>query len=185
MEDKQIVELFLEKNERTISESEKKYGRFCGSIASNILGDKEDVKEVLNDTFLGAWNSIPPNIPEKLASFLGKITRNLCLNRVRSRNTAKRGKSEADIIFDEVSDFICSGNDMENEIEAKELSSFITEFLFSVSETERNIFVCRYWYFDSIDVIAKTYGFSKSKVKSMLFRIRKKLHNELKKENLL
>lgn len=185
MEDKQIVELFLERNERAISESEKKYGRFCGSIASNILRDKEDVREVLNDTYLGAWNSIPPNTPEKLASFLGKITRNLCLNRVRSRNAAKRVKSEADIIFDEVSDFICSGNDVEDEIEAKELSVFITEFLFSVSETERNIFVCRYWYFDSIEAIAEAYGFSRSKVKSMLFRIRKKLHNELEKENLI
>ena len=185
MEDSQIIELYLNRNERAIYETDSKYRKYFYKIAYNILNNAEDSNEILNDTYLGAWNSIPPNIPKVLPSFIGKITRNICFKKLRAINTVKRGNGESSIIFDEIADCIRSEQDVENEIEAKELSVFINNFLYSLSETERNIFVCRYWYFDSVADISEQFKFSQSKVKSMLFRIRNKLHKKLQEEELL
>lgn len=185
MEDSKIIELYLNRNERAIYETDFKYRKYFYKIAYNILHNSEDSDEILNDTYLGAWNSIPPNVPKVLPSFIGRITRNISLKKLRAVNTLKRGNGETNIIFDEIADCINSGQDIENEIEAKELSVFINDFLYSLSETERKIFICRYWYFDSVADISNQFKFSQSKVKSMLFRIRNKLHKKLKEEELL
>ena len=185
MEDNKIIALYLERNENAIAETDKKYRKYCCSIAYNILHDKEDSEEAVNDTYLGAWNSIPPHVPDVLQTFLGRITRNISLKKIRARNAKKRGSGEFFLVLDEMSEMIPSGHDTENDIEAKELAQFINIFLRSLPETERKVFVCRYWYFDSIAEISKQFGFSESKVKSMLFRTRKKLSNKLETEDYL
>ena len=183
MEDPKIIKLYIERNENAIAETNKKYRKYCYSIAYNILHDPEDSEEVINDTYLGAWNSIPPNIPNVLQTFLGRITRNISLKKIRARNAQKRGNGEIFLVFDEMNQLLPSGNDTENDIEAKELAGFINAFLNSLPEIERKVFVCRYWYFDAVSEISKQFGFTESKVKSMLFRIRKKLLFKLKKED--
>ena len=185
MEDNKIIALYLERNENAIAETNKKYRKYCYSIAHNILHDSEDSEEAVNDTYLGAWNSIPPNVPDVLQTFLGRITRNISLKKIRARNTQKRGNGEYFLVLDEISEFIPSEHDTENDVEVKELAQFINTFLRSLPETERKVFVCRYWYFDSIAEISKQFGFSESKVKSMLFRTRKKLFFKLETEDYL
>ena len=184
MEDTEIVKLYIERNENAIAETDRKYRKYCCSIAYNILHDAEDSEEAVNDTYMGALNSIPPNIPNVLQTFLGRITRNISLKKIRTRNAQKRGngKGEIFLVFDEISELIPSGHDTENYVEAKELAGFINTFLRSLPETERKVFVCRYWYFDSIPDISEQFGFSESKVKSMLFRTRKKLLFKLESE---
>lgn len=183
MEDREIIKLYLERSENAISETDKKYRKYCRSIAYNILHDTEDSEEAVNDTYFGAWNSIPPNIPDVLQTFLGRITRNISLKKIRARNAQKRGNGDFFILLDEIAELIPSGQNTENDVEAKELAQFINKFLRSLPETERNVFVCRYWYFDSIADISTQFGFSQSKVKSMLFRTRKKLFNKLETED--
>lgn len=182
MEDSEIIKLYIERNENAIDETNKKYRKYCRSIAYNILRNTEDSEEAVNDTYLGAWNSIPPNIPNVLQTFLGRITRNISLKKIRARNTKKRGSGEIFLVFEEMNEFIPSGQNTENDVEAKELARFITAFLNSLPETERKVFVCRYWYFDSVSEISKQFGFTQSKVKSMLFRTRKKLLTKLETE---
>ena len=183
MEDCKIIKLYLERDENAIAETDKKYRKYCRSIAYNILHDSEDSEEAVNDTYLGAWNSIPPNVPDILQTFLGRITRNISLKKIRARNAQKRGNGDFFIILDEIAELIPSGQNTENDVEAKELAQFINTFLRSLPETERKVFVCRYWYFDAIADISKQFGFSQSKVKSMLFRTRKKLLNKLETED--
>lgn len=184
MEDAQIISLYLSRNEHAIRETDRKYRKYCYSIAYNILQNAEDANEIVNDTYFGAWNSIPPHIPEVLSAYLGKITRNLSLKRLRTENTAKRGNGAVSLIFDEIAAFAHTGENVEQEVEARELAQLLTQFLESLPETEWKIFVCRYWYFDSVADLAERFGFSQSKVKSMLFRIRCKLQKRLKEEAL-
>lgn len=185
MEDSQIIELYFNRDENAISATNTKYRNLCYSIAYNILYNADDTNEAINDTYLGVWNSIPPNRPSILSAFIGKITRNISLNKLRNSNTVKRGNREMSLAFDEISDCLFSNQDVEIEVEAKELSKVINDFLYSISETERNVFICRYWYFDSIKMISAQFKFSKSKVKSMLFRIRNKLKKKLMEESLI
>lgn len=185
MEDQQIIELFLKRNEDAVAQTEKKYANYCRSIAVHILHIPEDADEALNDTWLAAWNSIPPHIPECLKTFLGRLTRNISLKRVRSDKAIKRVAAEIRVVFEEVEDWLQSEHSIEQEISEQELTSEINRFLDSISDTERNVFVRRYWYMQSITEIADYHSFSESKVKSMLFRIRKKLYSRLKKEKYL
>jgi RNA polymerase sigma-70 factor (ECF subfamily) len=175
MEDSNIVELYWTRSENAISETAKKYGRYCHSIARNILFNKEDADEAVNDTYLGAWNSMPPHRPSVLATFLGKITRRISLNKWRYQNRDKRGGGEVALALDELEDCIASKAVLEQEIETKELGEKIDTFINTLPETERRVFVCRYWYLDQISAICEQFGFSQEKVKSMLFRTRKKL----------
>ncbi|MCH5192335.1 MAG: sigma-70 family RNA polymerase sigma factor [Oscillospiraceae bacterium] len=185
MEDREIIKLYLERSENAIAETNKKYRKYCYSIAYNILHDTEDSEETVNDAYLGAWNSIPPNVPDVLQTFLGRITRNISLKKIRARNAQKRGSGEFLLVLDEMSELIPSGHDTEKDTEAKEFAQLINTFLRSLPETERKVFVCRYWYFDSIADISKQFGFTKSKVKSMLFRTRQKLFIKLETEDYL
>lgn len=182
MDDKGIIDLYFDRSEKAISETAVKYGKYCFRIAFNILTDKEDSEESVNDTWLAAWNNIPPRVPAILSTFLGKITRNISLNRWKSRRAYKRGGGEVVIALDELDECISTGESAEESFERKELLRSVNRFLAGLPETERNIFVCRYWYLDSIQHIAEHFGFSESKVTSMLHRTRGKLRKHLEKE---
>ena len=182
MDDKAIVELYFARSEKAISETANKYGGYCYSIANNILSNKEDSEESVNDTYLAAWNNMPPRHPSILATFLGKITRYISLDRWKSRSAYKRGGGEVTLALEELDEFLSSGESTEEVVEKKELIRSINRFLDNLPETERNLFVCRYWYLDPVQQIADRYGFTLSKTASMLRRTREKLCNQLKKE---
>lgn len=185
MEDYSIVNLYWARSENAISETSKKYGNYCHSIAYNILGNVEDADESVNDTYLDAWNNIPPHRPSILSTFLGKITRRISIDKWRGRIAEKRGGGEIVLVLDELSDCIPSNQSVEHEVEATELSQLIDNFVMSLPLMERRVFICRYWYLDPIADIAQRFGFSQSKVKMMLHRQRKNLLNRLEREALL
>ncbi|MBQ3418933.1 MAG: sigma-70 family RNA polymerase sigma factor [Erysipelotrichaceae bacterium] len=179
MEDLEIVELYWQRNEEAIKETSKKYGNYCYTIANNILYNNEDAQECVNDTYLGAWNAIPPHHPNVLSTFLGKITRRLSLNKWREKNAIKRGNGEAALSFDELEECIPSNSSIKEELALKELSEAINTFLETLKVDERKVFVCRYFYFESIDEIAFRFSFTPSKVKMMLKRTRDRLKDYL------
>lgn len=184
MEDSRIIELYFLRSEEAISQTAAKYGNYCFSIARNLLQDHEDAKEAVNDTYMGAWNAIPPHLPNSLAAFLGKITRRICVNRFLANRAAKRGGGETALALEELSRCIPSHWDIEKELEGAELSKVINCFVRELPDVERRVFVCRYWYIKPIKEIANQFGFSESKVKSMLMRTRNKLKNVLEKEGI-
>lgn len=185
MEDKEIIDLYLDRDEAAISATEKKYGNYCYSVAYNILYNKEDAEESVNDTYLGAWNSIPPHKPDVLSSFLGKITRYVSLKRYRDKHAQKRGGGELSLAYEELADCFPANHDVAADLETKEIALYINDFLSVLPATERHIFICRYWYFDSIASISRQFGFRETKIKSMLFRTRTKLRNKLIKEGVM
>ena len=185
MEDNHIVELYWARSERAISETSSKYGKYCYSISYRILVNIEDANECVNDTYLGAWNSMPPHRPSILSTFLGKITRRISINRWKRNNRDKRGASEITLALDELSDCIQSPMDTESVIESNELAKAINTFLSVLPDTERDVFVCRYWFLASISEISQKFDFSQSKTKSMLMRTRRKLYQCLQKEGLI
>lgn len=182
MDDKAIVELYFARSEKAISETAIKYGGYCYRIANNILSNKEDSEESVNDTYLAAWNNMPPRRPSVLATFLGKITRNISLDRWKSRSAYKRGAGEVTLALEELSECISSGESTEQVAEKRELLRCINWFLNELPEIERNMFVLRYWYLEPVQQIADHYGFTLSKTASMLRRTREKLSKQLKKE---
>lgn len=184
MEDKQIVELYLRRDEQAIDQTAKKYGSYCFSIANNILDNYEDTEETVSDTYVSCWRAIPPHRPGNLGTFLGKITRRLAIKRWRANHTLKRGGGEMPLVLEELAGCIPAENDPERDMEMLELSRALNRFVGQLPKTERTVFVCRYWYLDSIEMIGKRYGFSQSKVKSMLSRTRKKLQTYLEKEGI-
>lgn len=185
MDDEAIIALYFQRSEEAIAQTDTKYGNYCFSIAHNILTSREDAREAVNDTWLGAWNAIPPHRPNSLSAFLGKITRRISINRYLSARTAKRGGGEMSLALEELSECLPSPMDVEKELEAAELNRMLYAFVRALPETERRVFVLRYWYLESIDNITKRFGFSQSKVKSMLFRTRNKLRKELNKEGVM
>ena len=181
MDDRAIVQLYWDRSESAIIETDRKYGPYCRCIAHNILNDPEDAKECVNDTYLAAWRAMPPKKPAILSTFLGKITRRLSIDRWRIRTADKRGGGALPLALEELGE--CAGTDTpETALEQKELAIRFNRFLASLPETERSVFLCRYWYLDSVGQIADYFGFSQSKVTSMLHRTRKKLRETLKKE---
>lgn len=185
MEDSQIVALYWERNENALQATADKYGRYCYTIAHNILLNPEDAEESVNDTYMSAWACIPPHRPGVLSTFLGKITRRISLNRWRERTSQKRGGGEIPLALDELSECIPSHHSTERALEQQELCLAIRCFLDSLPETERDVFVSRYWFLASIGTLGAKFGFSESKVKSMLLRTRKKLREFLTKEGFL
>lgn len=182
MNDNEIVTLYWKRDEQAIKETDEKYGTYCLKISLNILADMSDSEENVSDTYLQAWSSIPPQRPISLKAFLAKITRNLALNRYKAAHTKKRAASELTISLDELD--ICSPSKVtvEDEVGIKHLSKCISDFLRQQSTDARNIFVCRYFYCESIKDIAERFGHSQSKIKSMLMRTREKLKSYLKQE---
>ena len=185
MEDEKIIDLYFERNESAISETAEKYGNYLYKIAFNILSDNEDSEESVNDTYMSAWNTIPPEKPNVFSAFLSKITRYISLNRYRAGKAEKRGGGEIDTAFEEIEECVPDKSNIYDEIETKELAEIISDYLKKLPETERKIFVCRYYYLDSLSDISKQFGFSQSKVASMLHRTRKKILSNLGKEGVL
>lgn len=182
MEDDKIIQLYLSRNENAVKETEIKYSAYLSAISMNILNSREDSSECVNDTYFKAWSSIPPHLPPCLRYFLGKITRELSIDRIRKRSTAKRGGSEYELSLDELEDCIPRGEDPVREAEGALLSETIGDYLKRCGEEARNTFVMRYYFCDSIKKIADCLGMSESKVKSMLYRTREGLKKHLEKE---
>ena len=143
MQDNQIVDLYWARNEQAIDATAKKYGRYCYRIAFNILNNREDADESVNDTYMGAWKSMPPHRPSVLSTFLGKLTRRISLNKWRNQNRNKRGGGEVMLALDELSECIPSQQNPERELEMKELALAINHFIGALQPTERDIFVTR------------------------------------------
>ena len=154
----------------------------CYSIAYNILTSKEDAEESVSDTYMTAWRAIPPRRPSALSAFLGKITRHISIDRWRERVATKRGGGEVPLALEELKDCISGMQDVEMEYERKEVLKTYVKFLEALPTTERRVFLCRYWYVESIETIADKFGFSQSKVKTMLHRTRAKLRKRLAEE---
>lgn len=185
MLDSRIVELYWQRDEEAISQTDMKYGRLCRGISNNILRDLSDSEECVNDTYLRAWNSMPTERPERLPAFLGKIVRNLSISRLRHRTADKRGGGEYALCLEELRDCAGGAQEPEKELELTELTEHIDKFLAGLKEQERDIFVSRYWYMAPVDEIAERAGFSYSKTASLLHRTRKKLELYLGREGLI
>ena len=185
MDDTQIVELYWARKESAIEETEEKYGSYCHSIALNILHNPDDANESVNDTWLDAWNSMPPHRPSVLSTFLGKLTRRISIDKWRRTTAKKRGDGQLPLVLAELEDCISDGKSIEEETERKLLAETIAAFVKSLPETEQKVFLCRYWYMDSVSAIATRFRFSESKIKSMLSRTREKLRVRLEKEGLV
>ncbi len=184
MEDHLIIAKFFERDESALTEVRKKYGAYCRAIARRILNSAEDAEECENDTYLDAWNAIPPARPRILSVFLGSITRRIALDRYRRRTAEKRGGTGTALSLSELSDCIPSGMTLDEHLETKELAELLSRFLKTLPETECNVFLRRYWYFDAVKDIAKRFDFSESKTKMMLARTREKLQKTLEKEDI-
>ena len=184
MEDNAIIDLYFKRSEQAIVETDTKYGGYCYSIAYNILSNREDSEESVSDTYMAAWNTIPPRRPNFLNAFLGKLTRHISIDRWRKSSAKKRGGGEIILALEELENCVDVHN-TENTFERKELTRVLNQFLSSLPETERNVFLCRYWYMDSIQAISEYSGFTQSKVTSMLHRTRGKLRTRLSEEGYL
>lgn len=185
MGDEEILELYWARSEEAIAATAKQYGAYCRTIALHILGNSQDAEECVNDAYLGAWNAIPPGRPESLAAFLGKITRNAALNRRQREKAKKRGAGQAELALSELEDCVPAGASVEQGVEDQLITAALEGFLFAQTQPKRNIFIRRYWYLSPIRDIAREYGMSQSKVKSLLFRMRKELKAYLEKEDIL
>ncbi len=184
MEDRQIVELYWQRAEEAIHATAAKYGAYCRTIANNILANEEDAEECVNDTWLKAWNSMPDNRPTLLGAYLGKLTRWLSLSRLRERGRLKRGGGETSLALDELAEVVSDGSDIQRELEIRELNAAVRVFLKSLEETEREVFLSRYWFLLPVKEIAARFGFSPNKVSTLLHRTRRKLQSYLKEEGL-
>ena len=185
MEDHQIIELYFQRSEQAVAETADKYGRYCHTIADHVLGNPEDAEECVNDTWFHTWNAIPPTRPNCLRAYLGKITRNLSINRFLSRSAAKRGGGETAAILDELSDCVAAKETVESAIDERELGRAISGFLETLPEKKRVIFVRRYWYLCPVAEIAESLDEGESMVKMSLSRMRGKLRDYLEKEGII
>ena len=185
MDDKEIIALYQTRDENAIRQTEKKYSGYLAKIALNILGNREDGEECVNDTYFKAWNSIPPNIPAKLQYYLGKITRELSIDRLRKKTSRKRGGTEYDLSLEELCECISSDDSTEQAADLSVLVELIENFLRGCRDDERDMFVCRYYFCDSLKEIAEHFGVNASKVKNTLFRTRAELKKYLKSEGYI
>ena len=182
MDDSKIVSLYWDRNERAITESEEKYGDYCYRIAFYILNEKNDADESVNDTWLAAWNSMPPHRPSVLKNFLGKLTRRISINKWNNNIAQKRGGGRIDEALSEFEECMPDNSCPEKEAETELLKDILSDFVRSLKPMERKLFMGKYWHLYSIEQLANAYGFTQSKVKSMLLRTRKKLKQRLTEE---
>lgn len=185
MQDQRIIGLFWARDESAIGAVAAVYSSYCHRIAYNILQNNEDAEECVNDTWLSAWNAIPPHRPNNLATFLGKLTRNHALNRYDLRHAQKRGRGQTELALEELKDCIPATGSVEDALDEKTLTAAIEEFLLAQPVLQRKIFVGRYWHLYSVRALARAYGISESKTASLLFRMRNKLKSHLQKEGIL
>lgn len=179
MDDNIIVQMYWERNEKAISVTSEKYGSYCLTIARNILGNHEDAEECVNDTYLNMWNSIPTNRPSVLSVYIGKIVRNLSFNLYKKNKAKKRGSGQITLILDELSELVANSNKLEDEWDCILLTETINSFLADLPVEKRKIFVCRYWYVDSVKDIAERFAITENNVSVILNRLRSKLRNYL------
>ena len=180
MEDREIVALFWARAESAITKTARKYGAYCRTIAGHILPSPEDVEECLSDTWLGAWNAMPPQRPATLPPLLGRIARNAALT-IWRRDHAQKRDGGFPLVLDELGECV-GGEPLEDQLESRRLGEAVAAFLDTLPRDRRRVFLRRYWYCDSVEAIAARYGFTVSKVKSMLLRTRRKLRDYLIKE---
>lgn len=185
MEDAEIIELYWRRSESAITETSRKYGKYCHSIIFRIIQDEEDTKECVNDTWLRAWSAMPPHRPEKLSVFLGRISRNLALDCCKRKAAQKRGNNQMEPLYEELEQCITGRDDVSQYLDEKYLMDCIHTFLKGLSESHRIIFVLRYWHAYSVREIAERFRMTESKVVSILFRDRKALKIALEKEGIL
>lgn len=183
MEDMEIIDLFWLRSENAILETKNKYSRYLYKIALNILSNSEDCEECLNDTYLGAWNSIPPDRPVVFSAFLGKITRNLAINTYHKERRQKRGGGQTELVLHELEECI-TGHSMEEQILDGEITKAINRFLDELPVQDRLIFVRRYWFLESVGEIAVQFLLSETNIQTKLYRMRKKLRGYLEKEGI-
>ena len=186
MEDDKILDMFFERDEKALHETERKYGRRLLYTAMNILNSNTDAEECVNDTLLKAWDAIPPCRPTMFGAFLAKITRNLSINKWKAKGAARRGGGEVDLLLSELKDCVPANNNTpEAEYESNIVTAEINSCLNSMEQTARAAFVLRYFHGESINCICERFDMSESKVKSLLFRVRKKLKAHLEKEGVV
>ena len=185
MNDDAIVALYWQRDESAITVTQEKYNAYLMKIARNILNDTEDSEESVNDTYLAAWNSMPPQKPVVLSTYLGKITRRISISMFRKRNADKRRGGEFALSLDEMEEVLTDHMEPEKEIETKLLGELLNQFLRSLKSDERRTFIGRYYYMDPLKEVAAYCGMSESKAKTMLFRTRVKLKEYLAKEGFV
>lgn len=184
MEDSTIIDLYWARQEQALEETDRKYGSYCWTIAHNVLRNRQDTEECVNDTWLKAWNAMPPQRPAILSSFLGTITRNLSLDRYKASRTGKRGGGRVLVALEELEECIPGRGDVEQALADAELARTIDRFLRKLPEKDCCIFLRRYWYVDSMQEIARRYHMAEGTVKSSLHRTRKKLREYLEREGV-
>lgn len=182
MEDRQIVELYWQRSEDAIAETAAKYGGYLYSISYRILTDSGDAGECVNDTYSSAWEAMPPHRPSVLSAFLARITRRISIDRWRRRSADKRGGGEIALVLDELAECVSGKEDVEKEVENRELQEKLNRFIRILPEKERQVFMLRYWYMYPVAAIAEKTGRSETGIRSMLYRTRKKLRALLEKE---
>ena len=182
MEDSGIIELYWQRDENAINESDNKYGPYCSTIARNIIHSEEDTEECVNDTWMRAWNAMPPERPNRLAVFFGRITRNLAIDRYRREKSQKYGGGQVKLCLDELTECVGDGSSMDDRIALREL---INTFLHELPEKNCEIFLCRYWYMMPVNVIAKRCGMTEGAVKMTLSRVRSRMKEYFEKEGII
>lgn len=182
MDDLMIINLYFERNEQAINETDAKYGKLCFGIANNVLADNEDAEECVNDTYLSVWNQIPPTRPNNFRSFLCKIVRNLSLKKLDYNYATKRNRNMTTSFLE--LENVLQNCIIDDKLEYEELGKIISDFLWQEKEASRNVFIRKYYFFDSVSDIARRYSFTESKVKSMLYHSRNRLKEYLRKEGV-
>ena len=185
MQDKDIIALYFARNEDAIGATAEKYGPYCYTVAHNIVAVHEDAEECVNDTYLAAWNTIPPTVPDILRLFLAKITRSKAINLWKMKKAKKRGADEVTLVLDELAECVSGGNDPADEVAAGELSDTIESFLRTLPQRDRQLFVRRYFFTEPVKAIAENAGLTESNVSVVLHRTRAKLKDHLAKEGYL
>ena len=185
MKDEQIVDLLFQREEAGLAACRDKYERYLSSVGRRILSAEEDVEECVSDTYLAAWNSIPPAKPGNLGTWLGKVMRRKSIDRVRRESAEKRKETAASVSFEELSAILADGADFTEELEAQELGERISRFLNALPKQDRQLFVRRYYYYDTVAALAKLFGLSESAVKMRLKRTRDRLKEVLASEGYL
>ena len=185
MEDDRIVALYFDRSEQALTETETKYGRYCRTVAANILPDGRDAEEAVSDAYMAAWSSIPPHRPANLGTYLAKLTRRAALKRWRALDAKKRGGGQTEAALEELAEVLSGGEEPHQAAEAAALAACLDRFLAELPDSERRVFLRRYWYLDGVKAICARTGYSQSKVKSMLARTRKRLAAYLNEEGFL
>lgn len=184
VEDHEIVTLYWGRDPRALLESQRQYGGYCYRIAWNVLENQEDSDECVNDTWLRAWNAMPPQRPSRLSLFLGRITRNLALDRWREKRAERRGGGRVSLALEELSECVTKGDSTSEQVEAHQLTEAIGHFLETLPREDRQLFLGRYWYCRTIGELGIVFSLKENAVKTRLFRIRGKLREFLEKEGI-